>query len=384
MAAAQVPGNPNPSTETPVVATEATPSAVVETGDPINDALAGFNPDEPATPGGTPDKAAEAKPEPDKKPEAEKPAKRTRKEVEEALFSDTALATPEGVTKARDYLGRRRSKLDGIDIRLTERAGELDQREQTINAAYEAASAELEQDRSRARVIAQIDDTLRNGSIEQMLETLGALRGVSGIEVWKAMSKVAIEGKLPAGAPPEVVELRKKVQTLSERLEQREQGAETAEVTRIEGEVKRLESDLVSAASDPSKYPELARYVKLGLGENIVAEVVKQKTAARAKGTKLDNAGALAQIERELSRLSPAGASPARSEVAGRSASAPAGASPVSPAAAIADDVPITGIAPSQTRSTGVTREKTQAELDEDLAKDTAYLSQVLGIDLSI
>jgi hypothetical protein len=388
MAAVQHPGTPNPVPATPPVASPpATPS--VDGGDAIDEALAGFNPE--AEPAGAMPESEKPEGEPEKKPEPEtdgKPKKKTRAELESFLFSDEQMATKDGRTKALEYLDKRRSKVDAIEIRVKEQRAELEQQVELIRTEYARANAELETDRARARAVREIDRRLTTGTVEEMLDTLGKLRGKGGREVWEEMAQAVISGRVraPAAASPEVAELRTQIaeltRTLQEREERQAEGVERAETERLGGEVARLEAAVVSAASDGQKYPELARYTKLGLGENIIAEVVRLKTEARGGGRQLDNAGALAHIEAELKRLSPAGAIPARSEAAGKSSSVPAGAIPSSPAAASADDVPITGIAPSQTRSTGAPREKTQAELDADLAKDTAYLSSVLGVDL--
>lgn len=394
MAAVQTPGTPAAVTPPPAAAPPAAEVTTTEesgTGDAILDALADYKPDAEA-PGA---EAAKKEPKAEPKTEGEN-AKPTRADVEARLFSDEALGTKEGLEKARGYIERRRSKIDGMATRVTEQRAALDEQTTTIQAAYEAAKAEIEEaraalepDRARARAIAEIDNRLRNGSIEQMLETLGALRGKTGRQVWDEMANAVISGRMPhAAAPsPEVHGLKQELEGLKRALAEREardaEGAETAETQQLAGEVKRIEDQVIATASDVSKYPELARYVKLGLRENILAEVVKQKSAAKRSGRKLDNASALATIEVELQKLSPAGASPARSEVAGQSASSPAGASPASPAAASAVDVPITGIAPSQTRSSGAFREKTQEELDADLQRDTPYLSSLLGIDLT-
>ncbi|HEX6274205.1 MAG TPA: hypothetical protein VFZ53_14290 [Polyangiaceae bacterium] len=376
MSAVQTPGTPAPTEAT---TTEAAPAATeaADTGDALADALASWKGDEPAAADG---EAAEKKPEPEaeKKPEGEK--KKTRYDIEAELLEEGVLGTKEGIEKAKGYFRRRQSKLDGIEVRQTETARELTEARETMRQAYEAAQAELDTDRRRAVAIRQIDETLKNGSVEEMLETLGKIRGISGREVWDQMARKAIAmGKAaPVAAPAEIQKLESKIERLESLLTAREQreaeaaeAAETGEVAQLQEGLKQREAAVITAASDAAKFPELARYVKLGLGESIVSEVVKQKTAARRAGRQLDNAGALAHIEAELKRL-PAGATPA----------SPAGAKPASPAAVSADDLPIAGIAPSQTRSAGTVRDKTEAELAEDLAKDSGFFRDFLGIEM--
>lgn len=362
MAAVQTPGTDATST----AGAETAPTEATGTGDALLDALNDFKgvdeaTAEPAKPGEAAAEKTEA--EPEKKPE--EPKKKSRYDIEAELLEDGVLGTKEGIEKAKNYFRRRQSKQDGIEVRQAETARELEEAKATIQREYEAAQAELDVDRRRAAAIRQIDDKLTNGTIEEMLETLGKIRGKTGREVWDAMARVAIKmgNAAPVAAPPEVARLEAKVEHLERLLTQREEqeaeAAESGEVQQLQAGLKEREAAVIAAASDAAKYPELARYAKLGLGENIVTEVVKQKMAAKRAGRQLDNAGALASIEAELKRL-PAGATPA----------SPAGANPASPAAAIADDLPITGIAPSQTRSAGSSREKTEAELADDLAKD--------------
>lgn len=372
MAAAQTPGTPAPETA----------AEPVESGDPLADALAAYTPPEGET-------EAEAKPaakpeekkpeEAEKKPDDAPPdPKKKRQEFEAYLLSDGVLGTKEGIEKAAKHFRSRQSKIDGMEVRVSEKAAEVAEQREMIRQAYEQANAELETDRRRAQAIRKIDETLTSGTIEEMLETLGRIRGKSGREVWDAMARVAIaQGKAaPVAAPAEIQRLEAKIEQLVSYIREREEhateAATTGETEQLSAAVKEREDAVIAIASDAAKHPELARYVRLGLRENIVTEVVKMKTAAKRAGRQLDNAGALAQIEAQLK------------ELPGGTSVSPAGAKPGSPAAAIADDHPITGIAPSQTRSAGSAREKTEAELAEDLARDLPGLSGLLGIDLSI
>jgi len=363
MAAVQTPGTPA------VATTEAATTEVASTGDALLDALASIPLEgvaEPAAAGEAATEKPAEKTEPEKKPEGEK---KTRHDVEAELLEEGVLGTKEGIEKAKGYFRRRQGKLDGIDVRLAEKAEALRTQEETIRSAYEAAQAELDTDRKRAAAIRHIDDKLTNGTIEEMLETLGRIRGKTGREVWDHMARVAISmGKnAPVAAPVEIQRLESKIEQLENLLTDRErretEAQESGQEQQLRAGLKEREQAVISAASDATKFPELARYVKLGLGESIVTELVKQKLAAKRAGRNLDNAGALAHIEAELKRL-PAGATPA----------SPAGVRPASPAAVSADDLPIAGIAPSQTRSAGSVRDKTEAELAEDLAKDPNLL----------
>lgn len=378
MAAAQTPGTP--------ATAEAAPSAEpVDSGDPLADALASLTGEPEAEPekGDAPaEKKAEAKPEaetekkPEEQPDGGKKRRRTLAEVEKDLLDPKTLSTPDGVMRAIGHFRDRQIKNDSFHIRLKEWETELTQRETAMNSAYESANAELETDRRRAAAIRKIDETLTSGTVEEMLETLGRIRGTSGRAVWDQMARVAIKmgQAAPVAAPAEIQRLEAQIEQLKGIILDREQretdAAHDGEAAQLQAGLKEREDAVIAAASDAAKHPELARCVRLGLRENIIAEVVKQKRAARAAGRQLDNAGALAQIEADLARVPSAGA--AERQLPGSSATPGSGAPhPSSPGG---ESHPATSIAPSQTRSAGSVRDKTEAELAEDLAKDHDFL----------
>lgn len=343
-------------------------------GDLIFEALDGYKPEGDAADA---DKAAAEKTDPEK-PEAEKAdkdaekpdAKAKRKAVEKELFSEQALATPEGVQKARSYVQQRQSKLDGIGQRLSEEKSQLKSERETLVRAYGEAKAEIDGHRAVAQRLVGALERLNNPeSIEDFLGALGEIAGRPGIEIWEAGSRFMVNGGKRPPPSRETEQLRNDLATLRRELAERE---ERKESTRLEEEtahmksvVERRTGEITALAKDSAKYPELAKSMRLGLGENIVAEVAGMKRAAKANGKRLGDAEALGIIEGELKKLTATGAR-----------------APASPAEASSAEARVSSIAPSMTRSAGASREKTEAELADDLARDPAALGTILGIQL--
>lgn len=371
--AAPVVATPAAAVPPPPVPTEvAESSAEAEFGeaDPIFAALATHKPEEETVEvEGEPAKDAKPDTEKDKSKDLEKPgAKKKRQDLEAELLSETALKTPEGVTKARDYLRTRQAKLDGLGQRHAETHKQLEERASAIETAYRAAQAELEPQREYAKNLVQLRSRLNNPeNIEEFINALGAVAGRPGIEVWENGARFMVNGGKRPPVSREVEELRSHVTKLERALVEREERNEARGIEQEEAHqrafVEKRSAEIVTAAKDAEKYPELAKSAVLGLGENIVAEVAKMKRSAKNRGQRLGDSEALAIIEGELKKLTASGARV-----------------PASPAAASAADAPRTSsIAPSQTRSAGSLRDKSDAELAEDLAKDTAALSFILG-----
>jgi hypothetical protein len=308
------------------------------------------------------------------KPADEKPKKKNRREFETFLMSETELAKPDGLKKAADYWQKRQRALDGIDVRLSARGAEQDERDATFKAAYERANSELEGDRSYARKLATIRERLVNPKdIADRLDAIGEIieRPGQGREVWDSWAKWAIAGGKRPEVNATVQALEQKIEKLTaiiERMPEEQRGAsERAEEARLEAAIASRAPAVIALASDATKYPAIADKMALKTWQDgLLNDVVRLRTEARARGTALDLPGALSIINDALLKKqgSPAGAKPA----------APASATPASPVAAKA-----TSIAPSQARSMPVVREKTQEERDRDLANDTDFLATLFG-----
>lgn len=351
-----------------------------ETGDPLLDALAAM----PEVPAETdheektdPDSPAAKKDEKEKKPEPPpNPATLKGRELEDFLLSPEQLAKPEGVTKAADFLSRKRSKLDAIEMRAKERARTTHVEREAAQNWFAEENAKLDDARGKARYVNQILETLEKGELSQVLETLGTLRKKPGIEVWEGLAKLAINGKRPEknveaeSLRSELAELRR---TLEERDERRETDRmsreEQAEVERLKPMVAEREAAVLQAAGDATKYPTISGYLALEAWKQpVLDEVAQQRRAARAKGQTLDLSTVLGNIEAALSRKgTPAGVKPAV---------------PASETHAGTKTATVTSIAPSQARSAPVVRDKTEDELAADLARDPAALERILGISL--
>lgn len=317
------------------------------------------------------EKPADGEAEAEKPAEDAKPKKKTRAEFEAFLMSEGELAKPDGLKKAADYWRGRQKKLDGIDVRMSQRGAELDERERVINSAYEEKQRELDGARAYARKLGALRERLLNPKdIPDRLDAIGELleRPGQGREVWDSWAKWAIAGGKRQEANGEIAALKAEVARLGEMLqkqpEESRRAAEEAEEARLSAVVEGKEKEFFDTFP-AEKYPAIAD--KLGLEtwrRGLLNDVKKLRRDAKAKGQPLDLAGALSIINAALLKTqgSPAGAKPA----------APASATPASPVAARA-----TSIAPSQARSMPVVREKTQEERDRDLASDTDYLASI-------
>lgn len=356
---------------TPHVEAPTTPLPAFE-GDPIFEALDQHTPDgEGEQAAGEKKDDATKEPEKAEQKDGEKPdAKAKRKAVEKELFSEQALATPEGVQKARTYVQQRQSKLDGIGQRLSEEKTQLKSERETLVRAYNDAKSEIDGHRAVAQKLVGALERLNNpASTEDFLNALGEIAGRPGIEIWEQGAQFMVNGGKRPPPSRETEQLRNELAGLRRELAEREETKESArldeETERMKSVVARRSEEITTAAKDGTKYPELAKSVRLGLGENIVAEVAGMKRAAKAKGQRLGDAEALGIIEGELKKLTATGAR-----------------APASPAEASSAEARVSSIAPSMTRSAGASREKTEAELADDLARDPAALGTILGIAL--
>lgn len=369
-----------PVTNAPAVEAPPPGSVAAEFGeaDPIFAALANHTPEEfvaesEEAAAGTEAKKPEAKTEPEKpkEPEPEKPdAKSKRKKLESEVFSEQALTTPDGVKRAREYVQQRQSKLDGMGQRYEADRAQLTADQKSFEEAVQHAQRELEPQRQLAqRFITTLRRLEDPSSIEDFLGAIDELSGKrgKGLEIWENGARFMVAGGKKAPPSREAEALRAELadlkRTLTERDQRNERAREEGETSKQREFIARREGEILSAAKDAARFPELAKHMTLGMAPNIVAEVVNKKRDARARGQKLGDAEALGIIEGELKKLTAPEA---------RVSASPAGASPA--------EARVSGIAPSMTRSAGSVRDKTEAELAEDLAKDTAALSHILGV----
>jgi hypothetical protein len=332
-----------------VAQTEAQPSApVADEGAPESsfaDLLLGL---EPATETEEVTAEAEATEAPAEKPPAA-PAK-------EDPFSDAALATPEGIKKAREAVRELQKKHDKAYLRLSDR----EQRLKADVASFRSDKARVATLESNIRADLQ---ALRRGDSNQALEALGRMMGKDALKAFEEIQlNIAKNGKRNEPSP-EVLELREELRQLKEGLHV---GGQKKQVADAEAFIAQRKGEIITAASDAAAYPHLARFVPMKRQE-IADHVVELITEAHGKGQRLTDAEAIQQLETELRELSQA-REPEPGLATG--AAAKAGQKPAQPVRS----TPGRSLSPGLTTQVGSVREISDEERVQELAKDTDYL----------
>lgn len=358
------------ATTTPAPSAEPTTTPAAEVSDLSGmDVLTGAL--EELTPEG---EEGETEPEeqPEKAPEPEKPseAKPAKSGLDE-LFTEAALATPEGLKAAKEALQRHRRKVDGFSIKL-------DKRERAWEAKKSEELQSLQNDRATARFIHAQLGLLRTGSATQVLESLGQLTGKTGRQVFEEITQAVLRDGKAVKKSPEVEELQQQIAELRGFIEQGQQRQNEAvsEAERAEklAFVERRQQQLISAASNAETYPHLAHYASLGRGAEIAKYATDLKRAARAQEQNLDDASALAIIESELAQLVPAAGAPKNG------ATRNTGQDPAKkPDGGQSRRAQTASIAPSVARSHKTVRDMTDEEREEDLKRDPDFINSLFG-----
>jgi hypothetical protein len=209
---------------------------------------------------GKPDEVAE-KPAAD----AVKPqdAAKTKLEAFRALFTDEALATPEGVKAAATALREREIKHHDTYRRTVQRE----------RVAKETTAQARRAQETYTRFNGQIQGTLQllqQGTPEQALHALGVLRGKAGIDAYEELTSTVIGIKKnppPADSP--------KLQALENELKALKGGIEHAQV-KAENDQWRGQVAAAAAHVGPEGkpvYPAIAHFVKVG--NATLADVVR-------------------------------------------------------------------------------------------------------------
>lgn len=329
-----------------------------------------------AQPDPTPEQAPEAPSEPEPAAEPEPAPEAPSSD----LYSDAALKTPEGIKAAAADLKRRereaierQKKLDKGDIKFKKRDKEWERKR-------DEEVAKLAEDRATARALRAHLGLLRTGSATQILETLGLLTGKSGRKVWEEMGQAALrDGRAPAESPI-VEELRAELAGLKEALAGKAKADENAAAEREKSFVRQRKGEIIQAASDATKYPEIAAYAAKGRGKEILSYVMDLKRASVTDSdgeqipgaTPLDDASCLAKIEAEIRAIK------------GRPTDgAPNGPGTVqgtgqSPGESQSRSTP-QSLSPSNTRTRSVPREMTEQERLDELRRNPDYIFGLFG-----
>ena len=255
-------------------------------------------------------------------------AKRAPSVVEGDLFSDAALATPEGITAARTELQTQKESLRTDRQRLDSKASKFEQTKNRWVAERNAFQAEKQQ------LVANLN-LLRTGSAEQRMTILSQLTGIAGHELVRDLNLTILKkGK----APDKVAELEATVKELQTRLAKQDEEQTNAKVER-EAEAKyRAELPTVFKSPECAKeFPSLAAYALDPQYPGNLAEVVDyvvkiRQDYFRQTGHPLAEELAFLQVEHQLRRIPAAAPPPAAVAPATQAPSPPARTPPVAPA----------------------------------------------------
>jgi hypothetical protein len=336
-------------------------AAPIETSAPeasndINDILASVTPaNEAEAPieGEPAPEPTEAKPEPGK--------------PKDDPFTDEALATPEGIARARDAVRELQRKHDRAYLKIQEReqkfghklANWKQERDQTL-AFTQAVKADL--------------NLLRQGDAGQAIEALGRLTSKDPIKVLEEIQlNIARNGKRNEPSPVEA-ELRSELAQLKGLIEQRAQDEQRAQqIAHEEAFVNLRRQEILTAAADSNVYPHLSRFAA-AKAQEVFDHIVEMKTEAQQRGEFLDDVTALQELDKELSQYAPP---PQQVKEAGLATSAPSGQKPVQQVRSS----PGRSLNPSLAQRTGSVREKTDEDRLAELANDPDFLRN-LGLPI--
>lgn len=324
-------------------------------------------------------KKPDAKPKAEPKAKTKELAKKATAELSsDDIFTDAALATPEGVKRAREValaakgaLETRHQRLDSMDIRLKTKEKALGERETKVEATHNHL-ATLGQ--AFARDMATLRGH-RTSSPVEIMATLDRMAGGpgdarAGVELLEAIQiAVGRDGKAPEKTRAEL-EWERKFQALEQKDQAREARLramqEQHQISELEQQVAQDELRLGALANNPENFPGIAGFIEQG-GTDVagvgkwVADALED---ARARGEVLDIAEVLGTLESKLAKF----ASAQRPAQDGREA---AGASPRARQSTVLPD--------DADRSNGRGRKLTHDERLDAIARDPAAMRSIFG-----
>ena len=223
-------------------------------------------------------------------PVAEKPAHKLF--VDDALFTDEALKSPEGIGKARDVLlakqvqmNRGYGRLKTRETKVENRARMVDRREVAIVRLGDGLMSDINQ--------------LEAGDATAIINTLGKLCRRDGAAVYEMLTQNILANGKKAKPTAGEAALRAEIDQLKARDLQKEQQAEQQRVINAENTARQR---LHGAASNAETYPTVARFIAQKPAE-VVNTLVEMKIAHHAEhGTVLDDGEALRTLESQLAR----------------------------------------------------------------------------------
>jgi hypothetical protein len=320
---------------------------------------------------------ADAKPDDQKQIEAA---------TDESLYTDEALASPEGVTRAAevlkvgaDALRKRNRALDRFDLRLGRRA-EKDRSETA--AERQKLEAEFAPIKALVPVAEKFTADLRilsprsGASARDRLAALGRMVGQDGQEFYEELSLgIATDGKTPEPSRSEKA-MQAQLAALQAQLQRRDEGeTERQAAARVEAAQANVAGEMakIEALAKTEAYPTISTRIaagKLNSGE-VAAYVKNLMVKAHQSGKPIDKATAIGIVEARLEAA--VGGPPAER-------AAPAAESGNSSLPGKPSKLGKTVLPSSADRSTGnVVTPRTQEERRRLNARDPAVMDALFG-----
>lgn len=226
---------------------------------------------------------------------------------DDALFSEEALSTPEGVAKAREAItaarkahAEERAKTSHVFLRMKKR-------EEKAKAQYAEAQKMHEAAQALNQRLATDMSALQAGDARGIIDTLGRLTGRPGKQVFEELAlAVATDGKgTPESKKLKELEDRyeRRVRELEERWEQEKRAQQERET---QAAIKRRKQELVQLGSDASRFPAVAHFVGLGKQKEIAETLTEYKMKAFEEGLPISDEEAVKLLEDELKPHLPA------------------------------------------------------------------------------
>lgn len=296
---------------------------------------------------------------------------------DDALFNAKALATPAGIAAARQAVIDARAAARDEKSKAHATFVRTQRREATVAARETEANRALAVNQSMHQRLVSDLDVLRNGTAEQVIETLGRITGRSGIEAYEQMtSAIVANGKKPPAAQrdPELLRILQANQAELAQLR-------ASQAQREEQEAQRTwRSEMTRAVQTPD-YPGLSEAFK-DYGTKLIErmdEITRSYYQESAQIGRVDRNGSplpltrnalLAHFENHFAGYrSTRGGETVRTEVAPRA--------PMQRQAAKPRHLPGKTLSPSRAASEGGTRELTDDERFDELVNEPGIMGRL-------
>jgi hypothetical protein len=242
--------------------------------------------------------------------ESTEPADKAAKLDDEVIFSDEALATPEGIKKGRERIKQLRRMTHEKYLELKNFEGRVVKRHGKLKTSVERFVAEK---RNHTLLLDNVRSNLQglhSGDPDAILTALGNLTGTDGVKAYELLTSRIVNRGRPQLDPQVqalIDEQNEKFERLQRTLGERDTQAKVGQLTqKLNEHHQRIGSTITNSAAT---LPNLARIYAddpEGTTEYIVAEITK----AHERGTPLDARQYFSNLESQLAKHFSAGQAP--------------------------------------------------------------------------